>query len=231
MSYPNLLAGGVTSQDQPIPTDLFAGEAPVVTDRAQAGAVDLEQFRVFAFDESGLMVPWNPDAGAAQGVLTFSGVGTADDTITINGHVITLKASGAVGPQINIGASATLTAQNLKAYVNAHPDETGVKASGAAAAITLTAIEPGVVGNSITTTEAGTNTAFGAATLVGGSEEAESEPAGILAQPVKAGKWGPYYRGGVFNHAALVWPAGVTTFAQRKHVFPPLGALSVATLF
>lgn len=45
---------------------------------------------------------------------------------------------------------------------------------------------------------------------------------GIAAQPVAAltpGAWLPIFTGGVFNHQALVWPAGVTTLAARKAIF------------
>lgn len=215
-AYPSMLAKGFTATDIPPGFDLYAGESDIVTDQIETAASPLLQFQWYAYDETGKAVPWNPQAGAATGALTFSGVGTAADTITINGHAITLVASGAVGAQINIGASAALTAQNLKAYVNAHPDETGVVASGSGAVITLTALEPGIAGNSITTTEAGTNTAFGAATLTGGSEETEARPAGFAAQPIAANGKGPSFVGGIFNHEALVWPASLDTLAKRK---------------
>jgi len=110
----------------------------------------------------------SPTGVKATGTLTLSGTGTAADTVTINGHLITMVASGAAGQQINVGASATATAQNLKTYINAHP-ATGVVATGSAAVLTLTALVGGVAGNAITTTEVGTATAFGAATLTGGA--------------------------------------------------------------
>lgn len=220
MSYPDQLAAGLTVQDAFVPFDLFAGEANIVTDQGFASAAgDLEQFRVVARDEAGKLIKWDPAGGAATGALTFSGTGTAADTITINGTVITLEASGASGHQANVGGTATVTAQNVKAVINADPDAFGVTASGAAAVLTLTAIEAGVAGNSITTTEAGTNTSFGAATLTGGSDVAAGPAIGITAQPIPAGTGGPLYTGGIFNHEALVWPASVTTIAARKAAF------------
>lgn len=45
---------------------------------------------------------------------------------------------------------------------------------------------------------------------------------GIIAQPVAAttpGSWVPVFTGGVFNHEALVWPAGTNTLALRKQAF------------
>lgn len=215
--YPSMLAHGFDTTYAIDPAfELFAGESKIVTDQINTAGTALAQFEIYALDETGKAVPWNPGTGAAVGTLTFSGPGTAADTVTINGHVITLVAAGAAGAQVNIGASATLTAQALKTYINAHPDETGVTASGAAAVLTLTAIEPGVAGNSITTTEAGTNTSFGAATLVNGSEESENVPVGFAAQPIAANSSGPSFVGGIFNHEALKWPASVTTLAARK---------------
>lgn len=44
----------------------------------------------------------------------------------------------------------------------------------------------------------------------------------IVAQPISAiGQAVPYFSGGFFNHAALVWPAGATldTLAERKKFF------------
>lgn len=205
------------------PAQLFAGEEPVVTRGGETVALgqNLAAKQIVAMNEDGLIVAWSPTTGAATGVITFSGVGTAADTITINGVVITLRAAADPAlSEITIGASATLTAQALKTYVNANPDVFGVTASGAAAVITLTAIAPGIVGNSITTTEAGTGTAFGAATLTGGSEETEAKPYGVLIEAINASaaaKTGATcYHGGVFNHEALTWPAGLTTFAARK---------------
>ncbi len=42
---------------------------------------------------------------------------------------------------------------------------------------------------------------------------------GIAAQPIPAGVSGPYFIGGVFNHAALIWPAAVSTVPERKMAF------------
>lgn len=218
MAYANSIAAGLTNEDPLVPFDLFAGEGPIVTDQGEAG-VALTQFQPLARGEDGKLYPWNPDAGAATGTITFTGVGSADETVTINGHVITLKAAGAAGAQINIGATATETAQNLKTYINAHPDETGVKASGDAAAITVTALVPGSDGNAIATTETSAAASWGAATLAGGSDETENKAVAVAAQAIAQGETGPIYTGAIFNHEALVWPAGVTTLAARKAAF------------
>jgi len=162
----------------------FAGTDSLETQASSAGARFLEAFEVqlglwyqIGVSDSFPMGLANLDiitavegvAVAATGELTFSGTGTAADTITINGQAITLVASGATGFQANVGASATLTAQAVKAVINANPSTFLVSASGLAAVLTLTAHTPGTGGNSITTTEAGTNTSFGGATLSGGT--------------------------------------------------------------
>lgn len=215
------------------PIDLFAGEQDVVTDRAmvKAGLV-LSQFQVIALDGDMTIVAWDPDLTGigkeyATGTLTFSGTGTAADTITINGVVITLVAAAPdpAAHQALIGVSATATAQNVKALINAYPDAFEVVAKGSAAVLTLRANVPGDDGNAITTTEAGTGTAFGAATLASGVT-VQGEAVGILPHALDTSgtglnkaTWSPYYSGGFFNHAALVWPAGAPTLAARKAAF------------
>lgn len=42
---------------------------------------------------------------------------------------------------------------------------------------------------------------------------------GIAAQPAKSGQNVPYYIGGVFNHAALVWDSTLDTLVKRQAVF------------
>lgn len=44
-----------------LPTHLFAGEAPIITDTFSVGA-DLEEYQVFALNASGQAVPHNPAA-------------------------------------------------------------------------------------------------------------------------------------------------------------------------
>lgn len=51
----------------------------------------------------------------------------------------------------------------------------------------------------------------------------EDKVIGIAAQPIETDAVEvqslPYYVSGFFNHEALVWPAGITTLAQRKALF------------
>lgn len=92
---------------------------------------------------------------AAAQTVTFSSLAN-NDTVTINGVVYTAKTSGATGvQQFNLGASDTTAAANLAALINS-TNAAGtapakilgiVSATSAAAVVTLTAIEPGAIGN------------------------------------------------------------------------------------
>jgi hypothetical protein len=119
----------------------------------------------------------------ATGVLTFTGNGVNDQTITIGTHVYTWKTTltGAAN-EVHIKGTAALSIVALVAAIN----DTGVEgtdygtgtvanafvtaADGAGDTVDLTAIVYGTAGNSIATTETGTNTSFGGATLSGGAD-------------------------------------------------------------
>lgn len=60
--------------------------------------------------------------------------------------------------------------------------------------------------------------------------DADMTADGIAAVAVAAGQDCPYFTGGDFNHEALVWPAGVTTLAQRKQIFKGLKTINVSTI-
>ena len=198
---------------------------------------------VVALDGAGniIVAEFGSVAGSkATGVLTFSGVGTASDTITVGGRVYTLVAALTPGgvDEVLIGASATATAQAFKNAINADAatlgvthdaasDHPSVVASGAAAAITLTANAAGVGGNSVTTVESGTGTSFGAATLTGGTEAASTAPRAIgftkYATNNAGGAAGAVRvevtRWGCFNPDALVWDASYDTLTKKLYAF------------
>lgn len=164
------------------------------------------------------------EADQASGTLTFGGIAVNNQTITINGHVVTWKTSGAAtdGSEANIGSSATDSAQNLKAVINAFPGFFQVTAVGSATVLALTAIPEGAAGNLITLAKSNTVPTLSGATLTGGAvaePDMSRKAIGIAAQAVSAttpGTWLPYFSGGVFNHEALIWPNAVATLAQRK---------------
>ncbi len=95
---------------------------------------------------------------AATGSVVFGGLPVADETMVVAGVTFTAKASGATGAQFNIGGTATITAQNFKAAVNALASTASlVVGSGSGATITLTSRLPGVAGNGLILTESMTN--------------------------------------------------------------------------
>lgn len=246
-----LLVAGVTYAGRLDPPQLWAGESDPVTDSTQAAdGQALSQYQVIMLDVNGRVVPYDAtEFGYASGTVTLSSTGPANaDTVTINGVAITFVTSGATGAQVNIGPDLTTTAASLAALINGVPDTvdqntslpvygtealagTGVNAVAAAGVVTVYANAPGTAGNAITLAKSGTNIAISAATLAGGAAESDVVPkraAGVTCLAVAAATPGndvPFYTAGIFNHAMLVWPAGLATLAQRRRVFEgtPIG--------
>lgn len=113
-------------------------------------------------------------AGArATGALTFTANPADNDTVTINGKVITFK-TVVVTPasQVLIGAAATDTIDNLVAFINASSDvlllDIVFAEKLSATVMNLFACTAGVAGNAIATLASGANHTWGAATLLGG---------------------------------------------------------------
>lgn len=67
----------------------------------------------------------------------------ADDTITINGTVITFKTSGATGNQVNLDSTAALTAAALNTFINANTSTLLATSTVSGAVITITHNTPG----------------------------------------------------------------------------------------
>lgn len=108
---------------------------------------------------------------AASGTFTIVN-GVETDTVEINGIVFTAVDDGNVIDPTDweLGANDTAAAVNLKNIINAHA-ELGplILATSALGVVTLTAKEPGVLGNNITLAATGGNIAESAATLTGGA--------------------------------------------------------------
>jgi len=109
----------------------------------------------------------------ATGTLTFSGNITDTETVVIGGVTFELDTEGnttagnvAVAVADVLPATATV---NLSAAVNGNATTAAlVTSTPTSTTVTLTADAAGTAGNSITTTEACANAAFGASTLAGG---------------------------------------------------------------
>ena len=115
---------------------------------------------------------WTPAAQVkATGTLTFTDQPIEGDTFNISTDRYEFDMSGdgvAVGNfDINAGGTLPATLGLAKACINAN-DTADVAALNTSTTITLEADDYGYAGNSIVTTEDGTKTSFGAATLTGG---------------------------------------------------------------
>lgn len=246
ITLPNLSQGaGIPSQwDDTISATiagLITGSAPAVLtqDLVFATGQEIDALTPVGYDADKELVPATDDVGvavAASQLLTFSGVGTADDTITVDDQVYTLKASvTTTARQVKIGASAAATANNLIAAINADPAGSGstfgsattehptawarLSASGVVEVVAKT---PGTAGNALATTEAGSNTSFGAATMAGGKDAYGVKALGITVIDVDTtggAAAAPVYRGGCFNPDLLNWPDTLDTDAKKFAAF------------
>jgi hypothetical protein len=219
MPYPNLLAAGVTNEGTFMPFELFAGESDIVTSQGVVGTTSIPQFVPVVRNTDGTISAWSDTYASMTG--TFSGVGTANDTITLHGVVFTLVAAATTANQVTIGGTPAQTAANFAAKADALSASTLMHAVAVGAVVTLTAVTAGTGGNSLAISESGTGFAFtGAATvLAGGAAGASGVAIGISAQAAPVGGHIPYFTGGVFNWLAITWPASVTTLEQAQAVF------------
>lgn len=105
----------------------------------------------------------------AHGTLNFDGQPTAADTVTVHSQVITFVSGTPGAAEVQIGGSATVTAQGLKNLINENTALYGVTASGTGILITLTANATGTAGNSIGLVASGAHPVASAADLASGT--------------------------------------------------------------
>jgi hypothetical protein len=243
------ILAGYETVDSVTPVQLYAGEKQPVTTQgvAAAGYVfgmmnaqgGTSKFPVVA-EVGGELVPWNPlaDSNApgafATGTVTFStAVPSANETVTINGEVITFKAAADPDEfEVTIGATLALTAAALAAFINEHRNEFGtdfpITATSSAGVVTVRA--PGDAGEAVTLAEAGANIAVSGGTLASGSDNDATPgganlPVAILPHALDTTANGynaavdtPMFVEGVFNYEALDLPEG-TTYAEIRAAF------------
>jgi hypothetical protein len=123
----------------------------------------------------------NTNAASAVGTLTLTGNAVAAETVTIDGIVYTWRAVPALPYEVDIGADASASLDNLIAAINAaagegtlygdntraHPTVTA--AAGAGDTMVVTAKVAGTGGNAITTTDTMSVGGWGAGTLASGA--------------------------------------------------------------
>lgn len=110
-----------------------------------------------------------PVPAAATGTVTFTGVGVEGDTIRIGTTTLTLSAYGDSANEVQIGATATVTAQAFRDRVNAQSAALGVTASGTGPAITLVSTALSPAANTIALVKTGSAITLSGATLTGGA--------------------------------------------------------------
>lgn len=106
----------------------------------------------------------------ASGNITLTGNPSDGDTVTVNGIVVTFKASSPSGNQVLIGASADDTAVNLNTFLNASvsPNIAQASYSVASGVVSVLFKQVGTTGNSFTLAKSGSNISISGATLSGG---------------------------------------------------------------
>lgn len=162
---------------------------------------------------------------AATGYIQLNDQPAVDDTITLDGQVMTFKASGATANQINIGQDVLETITNIVDKLNAHADA-GIAlvtySSNGYNQVILTHDTPGTGGNAWTLTKSGANIAVSAATLTGGAgslTDGSHEAYGIIGENVTAPNgvdkksWAITYHA-VVSDAGLKFATGVLAADQ-----------------
>lgn len=132
----------------------------------------------FEFDGSGDVITLATSTGIATGdvtgvkatgTVTFTGLPTALDTITVNSIVYTFAVLASTATQITIGANATATASNAASVITAN--DPLVDAVNVLGVLTVSAAETGEYGNAYTLAESAANTTVSGATLSGGVDK------------------------------------------------------------
>ena len=213
-------------------SNLLSGSHPELAPAVGLEAVGdaLAQFSVVGYDADGKIALatafTTAPTAAATGTLTFTGVATAEDTVTIGGVVYTFKAAPAAANEVALGADASGSAANIAAVINgtdglSNP-HAAVSASAAAGVVTVDARINGAGGNSITTTETSASASFGAATLESGDDGIQSgvQALGILAHGKLAAETrAQVWYSGCFNPEALVWDPSFNSDALKANAF------------
>lgn len=110
----------------------------------------------------------------AQGSLTFTGLPTADQTVTVGGQTYTFKASAVAPLEVSIGTTPEETATNLATAITANSSSASPTTNGAEVA--LEAISAGVSGNTIVLATSSSSVSVSGATLTGGVDITYPDP-------------------------------------------------------
>ena len=106
------------------------------------------------------------DSVEATGVITYTGVGLAEETINISGETYTMKAAAGPAFEVTIGGTSAASMTNLVAEITAN--STLLSATNVDGVGTVTALVAGAAGNDYAFTTNVTGATVDAATLTGG---------------------------------------------------------------
>jgi hypothetical protein len=146
----------------------------------------------------------------ATGAYSFAGQPANNDTITLNGTVVTFVTGTPVGPQVQISAvDLPGTLVNLLTFLQSSTDTQLVKFKYfvVGSALYVEAVATGTAGNALTTVKSGTNISVTGATLAGGSG---TDISTMLAATATSS--GAYVAAGLAAETAL---AATTLFDQN----------------
>lgn len=140
----------------------------------------------------------------ATGVVTFTGVGLADETVVVGTETYTMKAAAAGAFQVTIGGTATASMDNLVAEITAN--STKISAENTAGVGTVTSLVTGTAGNAYAFTTDVTGATVDAATLTGGVDASNWHANGDAGVPQGYDLWTDL--SGLISVAALVLIVG-----------------------
>lgn len=206
--------------------NLFAQQQqqPAITDVLSIAA-NQNLVRGTLLTKDGYKIPKTTTAPvAAYGIATFTGVPTADDTMTIGSTTLTFKAEAAGDTQVTIGDDASETIDNIIAKL---PNTVvGTKSEGGTE-LTITAKTVGTSGNDIAlSVSVGlsevTLSHLSSGKLSGGVDGVySSEVWAVLAEDcnTSAGstKDAPVYMSGEFNKDAVIYGANTTESTVKEN--------------
>lgn len=139
------------------------------------------QFTLRVWDNTRVSAGYIPSV-KAEGEVAFSGLPTADQTVTIGGETYTFKAAAANAFEVTIGGDASATADNFVSTVTA--DSSLVKAENDSGTVTVTAISGGIAGNSIALAESADNVTVSGSFLTGGADVSYPDAFEVRLEPL-----------------------------------------------